>query len=84
VTAVERAVTPEILKKKATSGAKFAFEQGEKVGENLKSAEGLLTQRAMSRGKYDPMGLLGLGIGGSSATGQDYDQKKKRKRQGAR
>jgi hypothetical protein len=84
VTALERGIAPEIAKKKATSGAKFAFEQGEKVGENLKSAEGLLTKRAMTQGKYDPMGLLSLGVGGSSTVGGDYDNRKKRKAQGAR
>jgi hypothetical protein len=72
-TGIERAVTPDILKKKATSGAKFAFEQGEAgVKRNLENAEGLLTKQARKKGLYDPMGLLGLTTGGSSATAREY------------
>lgn len=76
---IERQVTPEIVKGKANAGAEFAFKQGgNEVSKNLKSAEGLLTKQAMNKGKYDPMGLLGVTTGVSSTTGNQYDTRKKR------
>ena len=82
-TKVEQMITPETVKRKATSGAKFAFQSGSKnVDKNLKQAEGLLSKEAEKRAVYDPLNLLHFTSGGSATAGGYYDQRKRRKRQG--
>lgn len=84
-TKVEQMITPETVKRRATSGAKFAFQSGSKnVDKNLKEAESLLSREAEKKAVYDPLNLLHFTSGGSATAGGYYDQRKRRKRQEGR